>query len=107
MKRFLLGLGLFLALVGCPPSVTPPLPGASDASFALPEGGYPDDDGRGDVCNKACSRLWSLGCPESVRNDAGLTCVALCRQEGPMLQPTCISEATSKSMLAKCHVRCQ
>lgn len=106
MKVFALVFVSASTFAKCHPSVTPPL-GTSDASFASAEGGYPDDDGQGDVCNKACARLWVLGCPESARNDAGLACTVLCRQEGPMLQPTCISEAATKADLASCHVRCQ
>lgn len=108
VKRFIL-----FALLGCPNTPITPTPDASDASMmkeAAPlvavDSGYVDDDGMGDVCDHACIKLWTFGCSESGRNDAG-TCPMLCRKDSQLLDATCVSRATSKSAVQACHVRCQ
>jgi hypothetical protein len=105
---------IVLVGLGCPNSPVTPTPDASDASMmkeASPQafsdsGGYVDDDGLGDVCDLACTKLWSFGCPESGRNDAG-TCPMLCRKDARLLDAACVSRAASKVAVQACHVRCQ
>ena len=85
-----------LALTGCPGPV-PLVPLAPDPDGAVPA----------TVCERACSRLAALNCPESRPTERGLTCVQVCESTPAYaLDPACVAEATTQAGLRACGV-CQ
>lgn len=95
MGRFILFLVVSALLAACPA----PLPPEPPIVIVYPDAGA-------DRCDRACSKLRDLACPEGAPSPGGATCEEVCRNAGPAVRADCVVVATSREDLARCSVRC-
>jgi hypothetical protein len=81
MKRTL----LLLWMVACTPATSP---------------------ATGSACERACSTLAELGCPEGQPTPRGKPCLEVCHQQAPLLRVDCVAEADTVEDVRQCSVRC-
>lgn len=88
---------LAAVLAGCPPAPTSCQPPSPQADAAPPDG---------DACERACSNIKALGCPEG-EPKTGESCVMVCRHTQVTgltdLQPECLAAARSVDDVRACH----